>query len=86
MSTALNTIEGLFGTILFHVVAAFSFIHKSWLPLVAFSLLVLIGGALKIAYLPTVAVNEQAVAKKYWFAFGALVMLFIFLAYDGFIK
>lgn len=41
---------------------------------------------LKLAYLPMIAVNERAVAKKYWFAFGALVMLFVWLVYDGFIR
>ena len=86
MSTSLNTIEGLAGTILFPVVAVFSFLNKTWLPLVAFAFILVLGAFLKLRYLPMVAVNEKAVVKKYWFAFGALVMLFIWLLYDGFIK
>ena len=86
MSTSLNAIEGLVGTILFPVVALFSFFNKTWLPLAIFAFIMLLGAFLKLAYLPMVAVNEKAVVKIYWFAFGALVMLFIWLVYDGFIK
>lgn len=85
MSTSLNAIEGLAGTILFPVIAVFSFFNKTWLPLIIFAFLMVLGAVLKLTYLPMVAVNEKAVVKKYWFAFGALAMLLIWLVYDGFI-
>ncbi len=85
MSTSLNTIEGLAGTILFPIVIVFSFLNKTWLPLVIFVVLMVLSAVLKLACLPMVAVNEKAVIKRYWFAFGALVVLFIWLVYDGFL-
>ncbi|MEH6367788.1 MULTISPECIES: hypothetical protein [Pseudomonadaceae] len=86
MSTSFNAIEGLVGTILFPVVAVLSFLNKTWLPLIAFAFILVLGAVLKLGFLPMVAVNEKAVVKKYWLAFGALAMLFIWLVYDGFIK
>ena len=86
MAASLNSIEGLAGTILFPAAAVFSFLYKTWLPLAAFAFILVIGAVLKLRYLPMVAVNEKAVVKKFWFVFGALVMLFIWLLYDGFIR
>ncbi|PAU89768.1 hypothetical protein CK507_02540 [Pseudomonas sp. WN033] len=86
MSASINAVEGLVGTLLFPVVGVFSLINKTWLPLVVFAFLMLLGAYLKLAYLPMVAVNERAVVKKYWFAFGALAILLIWLIYDGFVK
>ncbi len=86
MSTSLNAIEGLVCTILLPAVAVLSFFNKVWFPIIIFVFLMALGAALKLAYLPMIAVNEKAVIKKYWFAFGALVMLFIWLVYEGFIK
>jgi hypothetical protein len=86
MSVTTNAIEGLAGTILFPVILVFSFLNKSWLPVIIFAVLLMLGSVLKLVYLPMVAVNEKAVVKKYWFAFGALVMLLVWLVYDGFIK
>lgn len=86
MSLATNSIEGLLGTIIFPVVAVYSFFSKTWVPLIAFAFAVVFASVVKLAYLPMVAVNEKAVIKRYWFAFGALVVLFTWVVYDGYLK
>ena len=75
--------EALLATFGVPAILLWSLLAKSWWPIIV---LILVGGAvsiLKFVYTPMVAVDLARAKNYHWFAFGCLVMVFIWAAFEA---
>ena len=56
---------------------------KSWWPIVFLVILAIASSIAKFVYVPMVAVDISRAKKQHWFAFGCLVVVFVWVVFDA---
>jgi hypothetical protein len=60
-----------------------AFFVKSWWPIIVLVASAIVISVLQFRYVPMVSVNVSLAKKQHWFAFGCLLVIFIWLASEA---
>ncbi|WP_144062460.1 hypothetical protein [Simiduia agarivorans] len=80
---ASHPLEDIFYVIGMPGILLWSFLVESWWPIIITVLFLTVISTLKFRYVPMVAVDLSLAKKQHWFAFGCLLVVFIWVVSDA---
>ena len=80
---ASHPFEALFYAIGIPAILLWSLSIKSWWPITVTALILAVIEILKFCYVPMVMVNVSLAKKYHWFAFGCLLVVFVWVVSDA---